>query len=419
MTKLDFPISYKDIDEASTRINGIAKNTPLQRSKILSEKFGAEIYVKREDLQKVRSYKIRGSYNLMKSLTEKERAKGAVCASAGNHAQGVAYSASALKIKTVIFMPVRTTLQKVNRVKQFGEKWVEVKLEGNTFDQAYKAAEKYSRNTGAIFVSAFDDYRIIAGQGTIGKELYDHLGEKIDFVLCPIGGGGLISGTGLYLKTKLKHVKVIGAEPLGAASMDKSIKEGKVTPLEKIDNFVDGAAVGTVGQKTYAIASRVVDDIVVVPEGKVCATMIDLYQNEGIVAEPAGALSVAALDFVADKIKGKTVVCILSGGNNDILRYPEIMERSLTYQGRKHYFIIEFDQKPGQLRQFVDKALGPTDDIVRFEYIKKNFKETGPALVGIEQASKEDFEKLAKKMDVLGINYKVLKPTDLLYSYLV
>lgn len=419
MKKFNFPFTVADIDEAAARINGIAKNTPLIKSKFLSDLFQANIYVKREDLQKIRSYKIRGSYNLMKSLDEKEKAKGVICASAGNHAQGVALSANTLGIQATICMPVKTTLQKIQRVKQFGGKWVEVKLIGKTFDEAYKAAEKQSRQTGAIFVSAFDDYRVIIGQGTIAKELYEELGDNIDFVFCPIGGGGLISGIGVYLKNVLPNVKLIGVEPLGAASMHRSFKEGKVTPLEEIDNFVDGAAVGTVGQKTFAIAKQVVDEIIVIPEGKICTTMIDLYQNEGIIAEPAGALSISALDFVKRAIKGKTVVCILSGGNNDILRYPEIMERSLVYLGRKHYFLIEFAQKPGQLRQFVDKALGPTDDIVRFEYIKKSSKETGPALVGIEQEKKEDFDTLIKRMDKLQISYKVLKPTDPFYSYLL
>ncbi|OGH18504.1 MAG: threonine dehydratase [Candidatus Levybacteria bacterium RIFCSPHIGHO2_12_FULL_38_12] len=419
MKKFNFPFTVKDIDEAAARINGIAKNTPLIKSKILSGQFGADIYVKREDLQKIRSYKIRGSYNLMRSLSDKERAKGVICASAGNHAQGVAFNASMLEINATICMPVKTTLQKIQRVKQFGGKWVEIKLIGKTFDEAYKAAEKQSKQTGAIFVSAFDDYRVIAGQGTIAKELVEELGDTIDYVLCPIGGGGLISGIGVYLKSMLPKVKLIGVEPLGAASMDKSFKEGKVTPLEQIDNFVDGAAVGTVGQKTFAIAKEVVDEILVVPEGKVCTIMIDLYQNEGVIAEPAGALSISALDLIKHRIKGKTVVCILSGGNNDILRYPEILERSLVYLGRKHYFLVEFPQKPGQLRQFVDKALGPTDDIVRFEYIKKSSKETGPALIGIEQENKEDFNSLIKRMDKLQISYKVLKPSDPFYSYLL
>lgn len=412
-------VTLQTIEEAAKRINGIAKNTPLQLNKRLSDLFKAKVYIKREDLQKVRSYKIRGSYNLMKSLTEEEKKRGVVCASAGNHAQGVAFSANALKIRATIFMPVKTPLQKISRVKHFGEKWVDVRLVGNTYDESYQEALKLCKEKNAIFVHPFDDERVIAGQGTVGKEIYDELGSNIDYIICPIGGGGLISGVGTYLAQKIKHIKILGAEPQGAPSMYEALKQGKPTTLPTIDTFVDGAAVKRVGEKTYAIVKNIAKEVILVPEGKVCATMIDLYQNEGIVAEPAGALSISALDFIKKKIKGKTIVCILSGGNNDILRYPEIMEKSLVYQGKKHYFLIEFAQKPGQLRQFVDKALGPTDDIVRFEYIKKSAKETRPALVGIEQEKKEDFDKLIKKMSVLGVNYKIITSSDILYSYLI
>lgn len=412
-------VSVQTIDKAAKRINGIAKNTPLQLNKRLSDMFGAKIYIKREDLQKVRSYKIRGSYNLMKSLTNKEKKRGVVCASAGNHAQGVAFSASELQIHATIFMPVKTPLQKIERVKHFGEKWIEIKLVGITYDESFDAAFKFCKENNAVFVHPFNDERVIAGQGTVGKEIYDELRKSIDYVFVPIGGGGLVSGVGTYLKSKIKTIKVIGVEPLGAPSMYEALKEGKPVTLEQMDTFVDGVAVATVGDKTFPIAKKIIAEIILVPEGKVCTTMMELYQNEGIVAEPAGALSISALDFLAKKIKGKTVVCILSGGNNDILRYPEIMERSLVYQGKKHYFLIEFAQKPGQLRQFVDKALGPTDDIVRFEYIKKSAKETGPALVGIEQASSKDFDRLVGKMSELGINFKVITSSDLLYTYLV
>lgn len=412
-------VSVQTIDEASVRLNGVAKNTPLQVCKRLSSLFDANIYLKREDLQEVRSYKIRGAYNLIKSLTEKEKKRGVVCASAGNHAQGVALSCASLKIKGVIFMPVTTPLQKINRVKHFGDGWVEIKLVGANFDETSTAAKEYCHQKKAVFVPPFDDERIISGQGTVGKEIYDTLGEDIDYIFCPIGGGGLISGVGTYLKSKVKKMKLVGVEPKGAPSMYESIKKGKVVTLESVNPFVDGAAVRTVGSKTFEIASKLIDEMVIVDEGKVCTTMIDLYQNEGIVAEPAGALSISALDQLKDKIKGKNVVCILSGGNNDILRYPEIMERSLVYRGLKHYFLIEFAQKPGQLKKLVNNALGPTDDIVRFEYIKKNSKETGPALVGIELSQKEDFKHLVKKMDNLGIKYTLLKSDDPLYSYLI
>lgn len=412
-------INIKTIEKASKNLEGVISKTPLWFSQRLSAEYKAKIYLKREDLQEVRSYKIRGAYNLMCTLSPGQKKKGVVCASAGNHAQGVALSASLLKLKAVIFMPVITPVQKINRVKSFGGKWVEVKLVGQTYDEACGVAKKYCLEKGAVFVHPFDDYQVISGQGTVGKEIYDELRDKVDYLLCPIGGGGLISGISVYFKSKSKHTKIIGVEPNGAAGMHESIKAGKVITLNQIDTFVDGAAVRTVGKKTFSIVRELVDEIIAIPEGKVSTTMIELYQNEGIVSEPAGALSVAGLDFFAKNLKGKTVVCILSGSNNDILRYPEVMEKSLVYQGLKHYFLIEFTQKPGQLRQFVDKALGPNDDIVRFEYIKKNFKETGPALVGIELIRKEDLLPLIKMMDSLGIKYIQITSKDLLYSYLI
>lgn len=412
-------VNVDTIDAASKRLNGVAKNTPLQFSKRLSSLYQATVYLKREDLQEVRSYKIRGAYNLMKSLTDEVKKKGIVCASAGNHAQGVALSCANLKIKGTIFMPVTTPLQKISRVKHFGDGWVDIEVTGSNYDETSDNARHFCKKEGAVFVHPFDDEIVISGQGTVGKELFDELSGKIDFCFCPVGGGGLISGVGTYLKEKNKKIKVIGVEASGAAGMYESLKKGRVVTLDKIDPFVDGTAVKTVGSNTFKIASKVVDQMMVVAEGKVCATMIDLYQNEGIVAEPAGALSITALDDIAQKIKGKVVVCILSGGNNDILRYPEIMEKSLIFKGLKHYFLIEFAQKPGQLKKLVNNALGPTDDIVRFEYIKKNSKEAGPALVGIELSKKEDFQPLTEKMDKLGIRYTVITANDPLYSYLI
>lgn len=412
-------ISVRTIKEASKRLKGVAKNTPLQFSKRLSKLYGAKIYLKREDLQEVRSYKIRGAYNLIKSLTTQEKSRGVVCASAGNHAQGVAYSCNALKIKGTLYMPITTPLQKINRVKHFGDDWVNIKLEGESFDESSQAAKKFGKKNDAVFVHPFDDQRVISGQGTVGLEIYEKIGEELDYLFCPIGGGGLISGAGFYLKAKNKKIKIVGVEAKGAAGMYTSLKMKKVTTLETIDPFADGVAVKTVGKNTFRIASKLIDEMIIVQEGKICSTMIDLYQNEGIVAEPAGALSIAALDYFAKEIKGKVAVCILSGGNNDILRYPEIMERSLIYKGLKHYFLIEFAQKPGQLKKLVDKVLGPTDDIVRFEYIKKNSKEVGPALVGIELADKKDFSVLLKKMKDADIKYTILTSDDPLYNYLI
>lgn len=412
-------VTVQTIEEAEKRIESVVKHTPLQLNKRLSRLYHAKVYIKREDLQDVRSYKIRGAYNLMAVLSQEERKRGVVCASAGNHAQGVAFSAAHLKIKATIFMPATTPLQKINRVRHFGEKWIEVQLVGQTFDEASEAAAHFAKKNKAVFVHPFDNERIIAGQGTVAKEIYDKIDSRLDYVLCPVGGGGLISGVGSYLKQKVEGVKIIGVEPVGACGMYESLKKKKIISLDVVDTFVDGVAVKTVGKLTFAVASKIVDEVLLVPVGKICATMIELYQNEGIVAEPAGALSIAALDQIADKIRGKSVVCILSGGNNDILRYPEVMEKSLVYQGLKHYFLLEFAQKPGQLRKFVDTALGPTDDIVRFEYIKKNSKETGPALVGIELAKKEDLEPLLKRLRELEIRYTRITESDLLFNYLV
>lgn len=422
-------ITVNQIDEAAKRLEGVVSKTPLQYSKRLSQKFGANVYLKREDLQEVRSFKIRGAYNKIASLTPEERKKGVVCASAGNHAQGVAYSCSALKIKGTIFMPVITPVQKINKVKHFGGEFVDIQLVGNTYDDSSVAAKMFCEGKKAVFVHPFNDPLTIAGQGTIGREIYDEFsagihkhfkGEFKDLIIvASIGGGGLISGVSSYLKQKEPKIKVFGTEPAGAPAMFESLKQNKLVNLEKINTFVDGAAVRQVGDITMEICRKNVEEVLLVPEGLICSVMIELYQNEGIIAEPAGALSVAALNLMADKVKGKTVVCILSGGNNDILRYPEIMERSLVYQGRKHYFIIEFAQKPGQLRKFVDQALGTTDDIVRFEYIKKTNREKGAALVGIELKDKKDLEPLMNRMKEIELNFRVLKNEELLYEYLI
>lgn len=412
-------IVIQQIEEAAVTLKSVVQQTPLQYAKRLSQLYNANIYIKREDLQEVRSFKIRGAYNKIASLKPEEKKRGIVCASAGNHAQGVAFSCYQQKTKGVIFMPTVTPNQKIEKVKHFGKDYVEIKLIGETFDDASMAAKQYAIKNNMVTVPPFDDPLVIAGQGTVGKEIYEQLDGKVDIVVTCIGGGGLISGVVSYLKQKNPTINVIGSEPGGAAGMHTSLKNGKVVTLESIDTFVDGAAVKTVGSLTFEICKKYIKDIITVPEGMVCTTMIDLYQQEGIIAEPAGAVSISALETIKKVIKGKTVVCILSGGNNDLLRYPEILERSLVYQGRKHYFLIEFAQKPGQLREFVDKALGPTDDISRFEYIKKTNKEKGPALVGIELKDKKDYHPLLKKMDALGLKYRILHNDNLLYQYLV
>lgn len=406
------------IEEAAKRLEGVITKTPLTYDKRLSEKYSAKIYLKREDQQEVRSFKIRGAYNRMALLTDEEKARGVVCASAGNHAQGVALSCSLLKVKGVIFMPIVTPNQKIDKVKNFGKHFVEIKLVGQNYDEASKASKEFAASQNAVYVSAFDDVAVIAGQGTIGMEICNDLPE-VDVVISQIGGGGLIGGVSLYVKDFNEKIKVIGVQAEGAPGMFRSIQNGKVTPLTKIDTFVEGTAVGTVSERTLELTKKNVDTIVCIPEGKVCMAMIELYQNEGIITEPAGALTVAALDEFKNDIKDKVVVCLISGGNNDIMRYQEIMERSLVYQGKKHYFLIEFAQKPGSLKTFLNHVLGKNDDIVLFEYIKKNNKEKGPALVGIELKDKSDYEPLIERMVKNEINYKLLKSDDLLFNYLI
>jgi threonine dehydratase len=411
-------VTKKQIDEAAQKLEGVISKTPLQYDKRLSEKYHAHICLKREDLQEVRSFKIRGAYNRMIALTEEEKKRGVVCASAGNHAQGVALSCSLLKVKGVIFMPVVTPNQKIDKVKNFGKQFVEIKLIGQNYDEASKASKQYATEHNAVFVSAFDDPHVIAGQGTIGKEILEEL-QQLDIVISQIGGGGLIGGISTYIKSGNGQIQVIGVQASGAPGMYRSVENNKVTPLDKIDTFVEGTAVGTVSDLTFSLTKKYVDKIVCIPEGQVCETMIELYQNEGIITEPAGALTVAALDSVQDLIKGKNVACIISGGNNDIMRYQEILERSLVYQGRKHYFIIEFAQKPGQLKTFLNHVLGKNDDIVLFEYIKKNNKEKGPALVGIELKDKSDYDPLIERMKSNEIKYKLIHSDDLLFNYLI
>jgi threonine dehydratase len=415
-------VNKKMIDEAADRIAAVVSPTPLQFCHRLSERYQADIYLKREDITKVRSFKIRGAYNKIASLSALERARGVVCASAGNHAQGVAYSCARLKIKGVIFMPLVTPNQKVDKVKAFGGRNVEIKLVGATFDEANSAAQAYCKKTNAVLIPPFDDELVIAGQGTVAAECVAQLSAhdvKPEIVVACVGGGGLISGIATYLHESIPTCKVYGSEPEGADCMQQALRVGHPVTLERIDTFVDGAAVRTAGKITFEIVRDKVASIAVVPVGLVCTTMIELYQNEGIIAEPAGALAVAALEMLQGQIKNKKVVCIVSGGNNDLLRYPDILEKSLVYRGLKHYFIIEFAQKPGQLRNFLNNALGPNDDIVLFEYFKKTNKEKGPALVGIELKKKEDLQTLIHKMDKLGMTYRKITADDLAFNLLI
>lgn len=412
-----------DIEAAVKRLKSVVTHTPLQFNANLSRKYECNVYFKREDLQIVRSYKLRGAYNMMSQLSKEVLAKGVVCASAGNHAQGFSYSCKKLGVKGVVFMPIPSPQQKVNQTKMFGEDFVEVILVGDTFDDTAIAAKAYTLEHGMTFIPPFDHVSIIEGQATVGVEILDDIKtftkDPIDYLFVPVGGGGLSAGVGTYFKEKSPSTKIIGLEPEGAPSMFWALKSGEPVELENIDKFVDGASVKRVGDVTFSFCKDALDDMHLVPEGKICTSILQMYNEEAIVVEPAGAMSVAALDHYADQIKGKTIVCIVSGGNNDIARMQEIKERSLTYEGLKHYFLIRFAQRPGSLKEFVNKVLGPYDDITRFEYIQKHNKEAGPALLGIELRTKADHATLIENMKKYHINYDEINKDDNIYGYLI
>ncbi len=407
-----------NIFAAAERLSDVVRRTPLIRNANLSKRYGADIWLKREDLQVVRSYKLRGAYNMMCQLPANALQNGVVCASAGNHAQGFAYSCNKLGVKGVVFMPVITPRQKVLQTEMFGNGSIEIKLTGDTFDDCATAAKAYTLAHDMTFVPPFDHHDIIEGQGTVGVEILDEL-KEIDFVILPIGGGGLSAGVGTFFKENSPNTKIIGVEPEGAPSMKAALTAGHPVVLDTIDRFVDGAAVKRVGDLTFEICREVLDDVLLVPEGRVCQTILELYNKDAIVAEPAGALSIAALEDMKAIIKGKNVVCIVSGSNNDIDRLPEIKERSLQYEGLKHYFLIRFAQRPGALKEFVNHVLGPNDDIKRFEYMQKTNKETGPALVGIELLRAEDYTLLLTKMHQYHIDFSEINKNDTLFGYLV
>ncbi len=407
-----------DIVAAAERIKQVVNKTPLVYNHHLSKKFHCNIFLKREDLQTVRSYKIRGAYNMLSSLPPEQLVNGAVCASAGNHAQGFAFSCKRLNVKGVVFMPFITPNQKVQQTKMFGEDMIEVVLVGDTFDDCAIAAKRYTEENKMTFIPPFDDYRIIEGQATVGVEIFEEL-SSVDYLFLPVGGGGLAAGVGTYFKSVSPKTKIIGVEPEGAPSMLEALKAGHPVTLENIERFVDGASVKRVGDYTFEICKNVIDDMHLVAEGKVCSTILKLYNEDAIVVEPAGALSIAALDDYADQIVGKNVVCIVSGSNNDIERMQEIKERSLQYEGLKHYFLIRFAQRPGALKEFVNHVLGSSDDITRFEYMQKHNKEAGPALVGIELQSRENYKVLLENLNKFNINYTELNKNDNLFGYLV
>jgi threonine dehydratase len=411
-------LTAKDVDEAHTRVGPVVRCTPLERNDRLSHRTGANVWLKREDLQVVRSYKLRGAYNLLAQLDPAERDRGVVCASAGNHAQGVAFSCRRLRVPGRIFVPRTTPRQKRERILAFGGDFVDLVIEGAGYDDAGRAAAAYASETGAVLVPPFDDERTIAGQGTVAVEIAGQLGAP-DVVVVPVGGGGLAAGMALWLADRHPRTRVIGVEPAGAASMSAALAAGGPVGLPEIDGFVDGAAVGRVGALTFPLVRDLVDEVVTAPEGQVCTEMLALYQSEGIVAEPAGALAATALGDIVDLDGAGSVVAVVSGGNNDVSRYGEIIERSLVHENLKHYFLVDFPQEPGALRGFLDEVLGPDDDITLFEYVKKNNRETGPALVGVELAHKADLGPLLARMGRSRLHIEPVPAGSPLFTFLV
>ena len=415
-------ITAKNIVDAHKVLKSVVEKTPLDFDRYLSEKYGATIYLKRENMQKVRSFKIRGAYYAISQLSDEEKKRGVVCASAGNHAQGVAYTCNEMKIPATIFMPVTTPQQKIGQVQFFGGSFVNIQLVGDTFDASAQAAQDFTKAEGMTFIDPFDDDNVQAGQGTVAYEIYEQAQEEgvsFDQIFVPVGGGGLISGVSAYIKDVSPEIEVIGVEASGARSMRAAFDKGYPVKLENIDKFADGIAVQKVGQRTYEVARKYVDKLIGVDEGLISETLIDMYSKQGIIAEPAGAASIAALEVMKDDIKGKTVVCIISGGNNDINRMQEMEERALIYDGVKHYFVVNFPQRPGALREFVNDILGTKDDITRFEYIKRANKGKGPVLIGITLDDKNDYAALLERLAQFDPNYINLHGNESLYNMLV
>jgi threonine dehydratase len=409
----------QSIQKAKDIVRDVALETPLQLNERLSEQYGAKVYFKREDLQPIRSFKLRGAYHKIYNLTTEERERGIVCASAGNHAQGVALACNKLGIKGTIFMPVPTPKQKLGQVRMFGGSNVEIRLTGDTFDDAYAAAQSFKDETNSMFVHPFEDKDVVIGQATLALELIEQAEEPIDYILVPIGGGGLISGVLHVFKTLSPQTKVIGIEPEGAPAMQQSLSNGKNMELNEIDPFVDGAAVRKVGDDAFTLCKTYLDKLVLVSEGKICQSILKLYNKEAIVVEPAGAMSTASLKMITDEIKGKNVVCLICGGNNDITRMAEIKERALLEANLLHYFIVRFPQRAGALKEFVAEVLGPKDDITFFEYSKKNNRSNGPAVVGIEIKNPNDFDSLVKRMKSKGFYGDYINNKPDLFQFLI
>ncbi len=412
-------VSASTVEAAAARLAGVVRPTPLSRSDRLCDRVSAEVWLKREDLQIGRSYKIRGAYNLIADLDGDARQAGVVCASAGNHAQGVALACRSLGVQGRVYVPRTTPRQKRERIAALGGEAVALHVLGNSYDEAAAAATADATRTGATLVPAFDDLRTVAGQGTVAAEVVDQLGRPPDVMVIPVGGGGLLAGMATWLRERHPGVRVVGVEPAGAASMAAALAAGRPVPLPHLDGFVDGAAVRQAGSVTYPLVAASGAALVAVPEGLVCSEMVALYQDDGLIAEPAGALASAALGHGVEVRPGQTVVCVLSGGNNDISRYGEVIERSLVYEGLKHYFLVNFPQEPGALRRFLDEVLGPDDDITLFEYVKRNNRETGPALVGVQIGRRDDLAGLLHRMAQAPLDIERIEPDSPAFRFLL
>lgn len=411
--------SLEGIHEAVSRLKGVIRQTPWEYNERLSEQTKATVFFKREDLQQIRSFKIRGAYNKISSLAPSLRNAGIICASAGNHAQGVAFSCKRLQIHGDIYMPATTPQQKVTQVRMFGEGYINIILIGDTYDACQKEALKHAKKEKKVFIHPFDDKEVIEGQGTVALELLKNSKLPIDYIFVPIGGGGLVSGILTVFQSLSPHTKVIGVEPDGAPSMHQSLAEGKRVTLKKMDRFVDGAAVRQIGALPFEICKTSLTDVIRVQEGKICQTILDLYNKEGIVAEPAGALAIAAIDQFKEALKGKRVVGLLCGGNNDIIRMPEIRERALLYANLKHYFLIDFPQRAGALKEFVTEILGPNDDITHFEFSKKSFRTNAPAIVGIQLKEASDLSSLLDRLKIHNFQFDYLNNKENLFQFVI
>jgi len=414
----NFP-SIEGVQLAVSRLSKVIRKTPWEFNKRLSSLKNASVFFKREDLQQIRSFKIRGAYNKINSLSEEKRGVGIVCASAGNHAQGFAFSCNKMQIEGVVYMPATTPQQKVSQVKMFGGKYIRVVLIGDTYDACQKYALKIAKKEGKTFIHAFDDKEVIEGQATIALEILEQSSKPLDYIFVPVGGGGLISGIITVMSILSPETKIIGVEPQGAPSMYQSIVSDKRVVLKKIDNFVDGAAVRKIGKIPFKICRTQLDEIITVDEGKICQTILDLYNKEGIVAEPAGALAVAGLEEIDKDFEGKRIAILLCGGNNDILRMPEISERALLYASLKHYFMIDFPQRAGALKEFVTEILGPNDDITHFEFSKKSYRTNAPAVVGIKLKKAEDLKLLVERMKIHNFKFDYLNDKQNLFQFLI